>query len=321
MVASADNRHKMECLGGNGDKSGKAATAAVAAAALAGGEAPEELQERIDQLQAQVEGLRTDIESLTESNDKLKSLDKLKSNFLAVASHELRTPISIIKGYNRMLLDEACGPISEDQRQLLTECKDGCDRMIRMIDSMLDLSKIESGKMEMNLRFGDLGKVVKEMVRQMDTIARREKVRLETDLAPGLPQTLFDPEKIDQVLMNLLENAIKFTPAGGRVSVRVACRSAAAPELAAVAVRLEESSQLEVVVADTGIGIQPRDQERIFMAYLQGSDANRLIKGTGLGLAIAKRIVQAHGGDIWVTSDAGQGSEFHFTVPVERARG
>jgi signal transduction histidine kinase len=321
VVATTDDRQKPERPGGNGGKPGKAATAAIAAVALAGGEAPEELRARLDQLTAQMESLQSDLELLAASNEKLKSLDKLKSNFLAVASHELRTPISIIKGYNRMLLDEACGPISEDQRQLLTECKDGCERMIRMIDSMLDLSKIESGKMDMNLRFGDLGAVAKEMVRQMGTIARREKVLLETDITSGLPQTMFDPEKIDHVLMNLLENAIKFTPAGGRVSVRVAFRSPAGPDLAAAAGNLEKSSQLEVVVADTGSGIKPRDRERIFIAYLQGTDNNRLIKGTGLGLAIARKIVQAHGGDIWVTSEPGHGSEFHFTLPVERARG
>ncbi len=306
---------------GNRGKAAKAATAVAAAAALSGGEGPEELRARLDRLSAELEELRSSHRSLAESNEKLKSIDKLKSNFLAVASHELRTPISIIKGYNRMLLDEACGPISEDQRQLLTECKDGCERMIRMIDSMLDLSKIESGRMEMNLRYGDLGPLIKEMVRQMGSIAQRGDVRLESVLSPGLPQTLFDPEKIDQVLMNLLENAIKYTPAGGTVTVRVACRKGSAAGRETVDAALEESSVLEVVVSDTGMGIQPEDRDKIFMAYRQATDASRLMKGTGLGLAIARRIVQAHGGDIWVSSDAGRGSDFHFTLPVERVRG
>lgn len=304
----------------DGGKSIKAARAAAVAAALSG-ELPEEVRAHLEHLSAELEELRSSNQALSEANEKLQILDKLKSNFLAMASHELRTPISIIKGYNRMILDEACGPISEDQRQLLTECGDGCERMIRMIDSMLDLSKIESGKMEMNLRYGDLGQVVKAMVHQMDTIARREDVLLEIDLAPGLPQTLFDAEKIDQVLMNLLENAIKFTPAGGRVCVRVVCTNGAAPPGAGLDGGLEASSRLEVVVSDTGIGIEPDDQERIFRAFRQVPDAGRLIKGAGLGLAIAKRIVQAHGGDIWVRSESGHGSEFHFTLPVERVRG
>ena len=301
-------------------KSGKAVKAVAAAAVLAG-ETQEEVRARLERLAAELEDLRGSYEALSEANEKLKTLDKLKSNFLAMASHELRTPISIIKGYNRMLLDEACGPLSDDQRQLLSECRDGCDRMIRMIDSMLDLSKIESRKLEMNLRYGDIGQVVKAMIRQMRTIARRGEVVLESDLPAGLPQTLFDAEKIDQVLMNLLENAIKFTPAGGRVCVRVECRNGTTPGGAAVDGDLETSSWLEVVVSDTGIGIQPEDQERIFMAFKQVPDVNRLIKGSGLGLAIAKRIVQAHGGDIWVRSKPGHGSEFHFTLPVERARG
>ncbi len=223
MVASTDKQQRSDDLARESSEGRKATRGAAAAVALNGKEAPEDLQVRLDRLTSQLEELSNRHESLREANEKLETLDKLKSNFLAVASHELRTPISIIKGYNRMLLDEACGPLSEDQRQLLTDCKDGCDRMIRMIDSMLDLSKIESGKLEMNLRYGDLGQLVSGMVRQMETIALREKVELKNQLAAGLPQTLFDAEKINQVLMNLLENAIKFTPAGGRVTVRVTC--------------------------------------------------------------------------------------------------
>ncbi len=310
-MASTDNRQESNSLIGNRGKADKTANATAAAMALGGGDDPRELRTQVEHLTTELEDLQASHHALAEANEKLKSLDKLKSNFLAVASHELRTPISIIKGYNRMLLDEACGPISDDQRQLLNECKDGCERMIRMIDSMLDLSKIESGRMEMNLRYGDLGLVVRAIVRQMGTISGRQDVRLESDLAPGLPQTLFDPEKIDQVLMNLLENAIKYTPAGGRVNVRVQSREGSP----------DDSSLLEVVVSDTGMGIQPEDQDKIFMAYRQATDASRLMKGTGLGLAIAKRIVQAHGGDIWVSSEVGRGSDFHFTLPVKRVRG
>jgi two-component system phosphate regulon sensor histidine kinase PhoR len=193
--------------------------------------------------------------------------------------------------------------------------------MIRMIDSMLDLSKIESGRMEMNLRYGDLGQLVGDMVRRMSPIAEREKVTLDCEVKPGLPQTLFDPEKIDQVLMNLVHNAIKYTPAGGRIMTTVSCRDAPAPGQPSPEGGLDQASWLEVVVTDTGVGIKPEDLERIFLAYRRAADTSRLMRGTGLGLAIARRIVQAHGGDIWVVSEPGTGSDFHFTLPVERARG
>lgn len=286
---------------------------AASASALVDGNGPKDLSARISQLSGELERLRNSQQELVEDNERLKSLDKLKSNFLAVASHELRTPISIIKGYTRMLLDEACGPVSEEQRQLLAECREGCERMIRMIDSMLDLSKIESGKVEMNLRFADPGELVTRVVRQMGTIAERSDVRLESAVAAGLPQTLLDAEKIDQVLMNLLENAIKYSPAGSAVAVRVDVRDGAEGA--------GELDLIEVVVSDTGVGISPADQERIFRAYRQAADGGRLMKGTGLGLAIARRIVQAHGGEIWVRSEPGRGSDFHFTLPVKRAQG
>jgi len=310
-VDSADKQHV----------SGKADNSAAAAAALVNGKNPEALQARIDQLTAELEGLQLSHRALTEDNDRLKSLDKLKSNFLAVASHELRTPISIIKGYTRMLLDEACGAVSEEQRQLLAECREGCERMIRMIDSMLDLSKIESGKVEMNLRYTDLGELVTHVVRQMGTIAGRSDVRLESVIAAGLPQTILDPEKIDQVMMNLLENAIKYSPSGAVVTVRVDVCNGLPPAHRNSTAGPGELDLLEVVVSDTGVGISQEDQERIFRAYRQAADASRLMKGTGLGLAIAKRIVQAHGGEIWVRSEVGRGSDFHFTLPVERAQG
>lgn len=320
MVTSTDKGQESKILLANGDKPDKAAKAAAAAAALVGGVSGGDRQ-RVKRLTTELDQLRASFQALCDTNEKLKTRDKIKSNFLAVVSHELRTPISIIKGYNRMLLDEACGPVSEDQRQLLAECREGCDRMIRMIDSMLDLSKIESGKMDMNLRYGDLGHLVTEMVRRMETIAMRDKVDLTCELDSGLPQTLFDAEKIDQVLMNLLENAIKFSPAGGPVSVRVVCRRDATTSGSGAGVDSDDLSWLDVAVSDRGVGIPLEDQERIFMAFRQVPDASRLIKGTGLGLAIAKRIVEAHGGDIWVHSGQGQGSEFHFTLPVERARG
>jgi len=294
---------------------------ATGEATLADSADPGELRLRLEKLASEVEELQTECRTLVETNERLKTLDKLKSNFLAVASHELRTPISIIKGYNRMLLDEACGPVSDDQRELLGECRESCDRMIRMIDSMLDLSKIESGRMEMNLRYGDLGRLAGEMVRKMGPIAERGKVALHFEDNPGLPQTLFDSEKIDQVVMNLVQNAIKYTPEGGRVTVKVDCRRTPGPGQTPTGSSQEQDSWVEVVVSDTGVGIRPEDLERIFLAYRRAADTSRLMRGTGLGLAIARRIVQAHGGDIWVVSETGKGSDFHFTLPVERARG
>jgi signal transduction histidine kinase len=250
-----------------------------------------------------VSELKQQNEEITAANAKLRELDMLKSRFLSVATHELRTPLSVILGYNSMLAESLHARLGEEERKTLSESVAACKRLIRLVNSMLDLNQIQAGKMKMNFVRQDLRQVVSGVVTLLQPEARRRNIRLGLELPARLPRLVLDAERIQQVLINLLGNALKFTPAGGRISV---------------AVRQRDSSTIEVAVSDTGIGIAPQDQERIFdeFAQINRQVERRQREGSGLGLAIAKRIVEAHHGAIGVTSAPGEGSTFSFTLPV-----
>jgi len=252
--------------------------------------------------------LQKNNQQLASANAKLRELDKLKSQFLSVATHELRTPLSIILGYNSMLAETLEDRLSEEEKETLRESVAACKRLIRLVNSMLDITQIESGKMRMNFGSYDLRRVVSGVASLFHQEARARGVRLGVELPARLPPLTMDAERIEQVLVNLVGNAIKFTPAGGAVTVTVRPRP--------------ETDAVKVAVRDTGIGIAPQDREKIFdeFAQVRRQAANRQREGSGLGLAIAKRIVEAHRGTLQVTSAPGQGSTFFFIMPVD-ARG
>jgi signal transduction histidine kinase len=249
--------------------------------------------------------LQRNNQQLAAANAKLRELDKLKSQFLSVATHELRTPLSIILGYNSMLAETLNDRLSEEEKDTLRESVGACKRLIRLVNSMLDITQIESGKMRMNYAPSDLRRLVGGVIALFQQEAHAKNIRLAMEVPARLPRIVLDAERIEQVLVNLLGNALKFTPARGSVSVAVR--------------HLPETRSVQVSVRDTGIGIAPEARHKIFDEFAQIHDSvkKRHRDGSGLGLAIARRIVEAHRGVLDVESAPGHGSTFFFTIPVD----
>ncbi|HEV8335979.1 MAG TPA: ATP-binding protein [Candidatus Polarisedimenticolia bacterium] len=240
-------------------------------------------------------------QKLKESNTELLRANNLKSEFLANMSHELRTPLNAVIGFSELLLDPGYGDLNQDQREYVADILSSGRHLLELINDILDLSKIEAGKMRLALDEFDLSLAAEEALMTLRVDADRKQIALEARLDPAVPSVRADRGKFKQILTNLLSNAVKFTPAGGRVSLSTA----------------REGSALRVSVEDTGIGIRPEDQARIFAAFIQvdGSYA-RKYQGTGLGLTLVKRFVEMHGGEIVVTSEVGKGSTFTFRLPL-----
>ncbi|MEW6570536.1 MAG: ATP-binding protein [Nitrospirota bacterium] len=230
--------------------------------------------------------------------NKLKEIDKLKSDFLSYMSHELRTPLTSIKEGSTLLLEGIGGEINDKQRRLLTIIRAETDRLIDIVNSLLDLSKMEAGMMTYNFAYANTADLIERVVTELEPISEAKSIRLEAHIEKGLPRVKIDNDRILQVLRNLVVNAIKFTPRDGIVKV------SARPTTQGV----------EVSVSDTGIGIPEEDLASIFDKFRQAGKSPNQMKGTGLGLAIAKHIINAHGGEIWVKSRQGQGSTFTFAL-------
>ncbi|MFC1980686.1 ATP-binding protein [Chloroflexota bacterium] len=248
-----------------------------------------------------VEDLQHSNKLLFEINEQLRQATQAKSEFLAHMSHELRTPLNVVIGFSELMLDGVPGDINEEQKQCLSDILDNGNRLLNLINDILDLSKIESGKMELNLKDVGLNAVVASLCRNLNTMIAPRKQSLEVSLEEGLPPVRADKDKIGQVLLNLLSNATKFTPNGGKLMVEA----------------IKEDNWCRVSVIDNGIGIMEKDRERIFESFCQLE--NPLVGeggGTGLGLTIARQIVEKHGGRIWVESEYGKGSRFSFTLPM-----
>lgn len=239
----------------------------------------------------------------------LRRLDRLKDQFLASVSHELRTPVTTIKAFSEILLNYREDP--ETQKEFLTIINKESDRLVKLIEDLLDLAKIESGQAEWDIKQVNLPEVIQEaMERTMDSF-REKRINISISVADGLPSILADRERLIQVFINLLSNAIKFTPEGGNVKIR--------GELLRGKRKGDASDFVKVAVSDTGIGIPQGDLKRIFDKFSQGWDGlTGKPSGTGLGLSITKRIIEHFGGDIWAESEVGKGSVFYFTIPTAR---
>ena len=240
-------------------------------------------------------------EKLQESNLELKRASSMKSEFLANMSHELRTPLNAIIGFSaELLLDPAFGALGEDQTDHVEDILGSGRHLLDMINDILDLSKIEAGKMHLNRECFDMAPAVHEAMALLRIEAGKKKIDLTSSVAGEFADILADRSKIKQVMYNLLSNAVKFTPEGGRVSLTVS----------------SDEELLTVSIADTGIGIGSEDQGRIFQAFTQvdGSYA-RQYQGTGLGLALVKKFVEMHGGQVQLTSAINVGSTFSFCIP------
>jgi signal transduction histidine kinase len=250
--------------------------------------------------------LKEYISQLESANQELKRVDEMKSEFVSVASHELRTPLATIRNVIQMVLKGKAGEINETQENLLAMAEQNINRLTNILDNLLDLSKIEAGKMGMKFEEFDLGVSIDFVLSSLKSQADGKSIHLEVEVAKDLPFVYGDCEKVEQILTNLIGNAIKFTPKEGtvRVSARLSDR-----------VR----NAVDTSVHDTGIGI-PEDQlEKVFEKFHQvESPLLHSASGTGLGLAITKGLVEAHQGRIWVESELGKGSSFTFTLPLSR---
>ncbi len=238
--------------------------------------------------------------NLEEENKRLDELNELKSGFVASASHEIRTPLAVIKESVGLFLDHMSKNLAEEQKSVLTMTKNNIDKLSKMINSLLDASKIEAGKLELFKEKININAVISDVIDEMKLLADKREIRLEKELSQEDIYAFCDKEKISRVLTNLISNALKFNDLGG--SIKVKCG--------------KDGREIKIAVSDTGCGISEDDIPKLFDKYSQfGKKKDKDIKGTGLGLSIVKGIIQMHGGDIWVESELGKGSSFYFTLP------
>jgi signal transduction histidine kinase len=252
---------------------------------------------------------------------KLQEVNRQKTVFLASAAHELKTPLAVIKGYYDLLLTGSLGKLTEKQRDILEESKESCERLVRLVSMFLNYSALESGKLVLQLRENDLRDCLEEIAVRWSEGYQRKGVKLESQLDPSIPTFKFDYQKVQQVTFNLLDNALKHTPAGGTVILRARPHfwerrvSQVAPPEERRRFRLPRPNSVEVSVTDSGAGIAPEHHQEIFEDFMR---VDKNMSGMGLGLAIAKRLIQAHRGKIWVESEAQRGSTFAFLLPMDQ---
>lgn len=269
------------------------------AIALDNVEAYQALEEHKQTLEQRV---RDQTQDLLATNERLRELDELKSVFVSTVSHELRTPMTSIKGYVDNILDGLTGLLTEKQSYYLTRVKYNVERLMRMINDLLDLSRIEAGKVELHLGSVCLRDLANDVVEGVQHMAREKGVALHVRHPDTLPPVRGERDKLHQILTNLLQNAVKFTPKGGQVEVESLVR---------------DDGFVQISVSDTGCGIPPHELDRVLDRFYRGEAVPTENRGSGLGLPIAKSLVDLHGGRIWAESTIGQGSRFFFTVPIE----
>ncbi len=242
---------------------------------------------------------------LTEiQNKKIEAANKAKSEFLANMSHELRTPLNAIIGFSEVLRDKLCGDLNDDQMEFVMDIHSSGHHLLQMINDILDLSKVESGKLELKYEQFEIGKAIEAVLITLKGLADKKSLAIETILHNFADRIFADPVKFKQILYNLLSNAIKFTPENGKITVHSTTLG-------------KEKDFIEIKVTDTGIGIDPEDYPKIFVEFSQAdSSYSRNYEGTGLGLALTKKLVEMHGGKIGFESKVKAGSTFQFTLPV-----
>jgi signal transduction histidine kinase len=237
---------------------------------------------------------------IADKSQQLEAASQHKSEFLANMSHELRTPLNAIIGFSEVLTERMFGELNEKQEEYLKDIYASGQHLLSLINDILDLSKIEAGRMELDLTDFHLPTALDSALTLVRERAGRRGITLQLNVDDRLGQIQADERKVRQVVLNLLSNAIKFTPEGGRIEVGA----------------VPKDGFVEVSVTDTGVGIAPEDQEAVFEEFRQVGTADKKVEGTGLGLTLCRKFVELHGGRIWVKSEPGAGSTFTFTIPV-----
>jgi len=277
-----------------------------------------------------------DITKHKQAEEAIRETDRMKSEFISVVGHELRTPLTSMRNAVDMVLGETAGPINENQRRFLAMAERNIDRLTGIINELLDISKIESGKIRIEFKPFGLGALLDTVMAFLTSKTKEKSISIHKEIPSDLPLAYGDSDKMEQIFINLLDNAIKFTPEGGEIYVtaklvrsenllggtREKPKEVWSEELGAQSPELD-GDFMEISVADTGIGIPPDELEKIFDRFYQVEKSPaKEIKGTGLGLAITKGLIEAHGGEIWAQSKVGKGTKFSFTLPqctLERA--
>lgn len=239
-------------------------------------------------------------ERLERANQELAELNRMKSEFVSIVSHEIRSPLTTMKEFVSLILDEIPGKINKTQMEFLTIINENINRLTRLINNMLDIARIESGRMELNCQEINLNRVAEEIIKLFQTQAGEKDISIKNLLPPDLPTVYADVDKISQILTNLIDNAIKFTKEAGTVTIE----------------GKKVNNQVEISIIDTGIGIAKEDFPLIFDKFHRLElPTGQKVRGSGLGLSISKAIIEMHHGKIWVESELGKGSNFTFSLP------
>ena len=248
--------------------------------------------------------VRERTKQLASALEEVELINKTKSEFISAVSHELRTPLTSIKGYASLLITGKLGAVPEAVKERLEKINAHSDNLVKMVNNLLDIARIESGRVEMKMEKCDITAII-ETARDLLTPQMREKnLQWKTDIAAGVPELTLDKHQAERIFINLISNAIKFTPEKGTITVRVR----------------HDPHAAAIEVSDTGIGVSKEDLNKLFDEFYRvDNEINQNVKGTGLGLSLVKKIVDAHKGKIRVTSELNQGTTFHFTLPFNSA--
>ena len=252
------------------------------------------------------EELQVMADKLAQANDQLRKLDQAKTEFISIASHQLRTPLTSVKGFISLVIEGSYGEINAGVRDALTKVYASSERLIQLVEDLLNVSRIESGRMQFTFEKGSIGEMMQELYDNFMLVAKNKDLYLDIKLPKkGLPEVTMDPSKIREVISNFTDNALKYTEKGG------------------VTMKAEQTKDktVKITISDTGIGVPADEMQYLFKKFSRGKDTGRLhAGGTGLGLYVGKNIVDAHHGKVWVESDGeGKGSRFIIELPIEQA--
>ena len=232
-----------------------------------------------------------------------KMVERMKTEFVSISAHQLRTPLSAIKWTLRMLLDGDLGEINPEQREFIDRTYNSNERMINLINDLLNVTRIEEGRYLHKPIMYDMGEIMEYVIKPYrEEAAKRQVIFGLERTKKKLPKVLLDVEKIRLAVENLIDNAVRYTPPGGKVTVSLNC----------------DKKEIVVSIKDTGVGIPKDQQERVFTKFFRGANVMKMeTEGSGLGLFIARNIIESHGGKIWFESEEGKGTTFHFSIPVK----